>query len=178
MKRGGLCSWCYNLDSISCALLFQQIHSEALVSMVTHEFSGALLLCLPPSALSVIAVNMPPVRHSLLAVSTVVCACACAFPSWDDMPEKLHRRLQSGNCVFPFRQASFPFDIPQSFKSPVIMCFLVICNRTEVVLQGRSNNMHHSVSSFLFKFNRFVYYVLFVWLSRLLSFPHVPHLLH
>lgn len=90
MERGGLCSWCYNLDSISCALLFQQIHSKADVSMVTHEFSGALLLCLPPSALSVIAVNMPPVRHSLLAVS-IVCACACVF--------FCHGMLCRRNCI-------------------------------------------------------------------------------
>lgn len=81
MERRGLCSRCYNLDSISRALLFQQIHSEADVSMVTHEFSGALLLSLPPSALSVIAVNMPPVRYRLLAASVVMCvpvrACVC-----------------------------------------------------------------------------------------------------
>ena len=63
---------------VSLALpLFQQIHSEAHVSMATHEFSGALLLCLPPSALSVIAVNMPLVRHALLAAPVAVRACMC-----------------------------------------------------------------------------------------------------
>ena len=106
MENGGLCNSCYNLDFIARIPPFQQIHSEAHVSMVTHEFSGALLLCLPPSALSVIAVNVRPVRRPLcsafgsehvrvyfclallyqsnyIKVCSVahlsVCACVCCF---------------------------------------------------------------------------------------------------
>lgn len=48
--------------------LLWQIHSEAIVSMATHEFSGALVFCFPSSALSVIAANMPLVRHSCFNV--------------------------------------------------------------------------------------------------------------
>lgn len=90
--------------------------------MVTHEFSGALLLCLPPSALSVIAVHMPPVRHSLLTASmrcVPVRVCVCVFLSRDVMPEKRHQGLLSNKCRFLFRQTSFPFDILQSSKSLV-----------------------------------------------------------
>lgn len=50
----GVCVVDATIWTVSLALppfffFLQQIHSEADVSMVTHEFSGALL-CLPPSA--------------------------------------------------------------------------------------------------------------------------------
>lgn len=67
--------------------------------MVTHEFSGALLLRLPPSALSVIAVNMPPVRHSLLTASAV--QCACVFLS-RDVNMKCYQGVLSSRCAISF----------------------------------------------------------------------------
>lgn len=133
-ERGGwgdLCSWCYNLDSISRALLFQQIHSEAHVSMATREFSGALLLCLPPSALSVIAVNITPVRHSLLAASFVVFACpfvcVCVSVMGCYTRETSIKDCWAVNVYFSFRQTSFPFHISQSSKSPAFCFYLFIC---------------------------------------------------
>lgn len=64
--------------------------------METHEFSGALLLCLLPSSLSTVAVNMPPVRHSLLPMSVVVSVCV------SDMGCRATETqwLLSSKCVF------------------------------------------------------------------------------
>lgn len=143
MERGGLCSWCYNLDSISFAPLFQQIHSEADVTMETHEFSGALLLCLPPSSLSTIAVNMPPVRHSLLAMSICVCVRVCVSVMECCATET--QWLLSSKCVFSFMQTSFTFDIPQFSKSLVFRFSLfIICNRTKV-FQCKDSQIIHTI---------------------------------
>lgn len=49
--------------SLSLAIPLRQIHSVSHVSMVTREFSGALLPRSPPSAPSVITANVTPARR-------------------------------------------------------------------------------------------------------------------
>ena len=129
---GGICVVDATIWTLSLALsFFQQIHSEAHVSMATREFSGALLLCLPPSALSVIAVNITPVRHSLLAASFVVCACpfvcVCVSVMGRYTRETPIKDCWAVNVYFSFRQTSFPFHISQSPKSPAFCFYLFIC---------------------------------------------------